>query len=666
MKFGWIVGLLFVFQLGWAQWKPDIRCIYVFANGNCRITWKSYNGNPSGFIRYELYQSNKKTGPYALVHTQTQISTTNYTDTGCNAQMQSYFYFIKGVTGNSITPQELHSDTLQSIYTTAVYATALPYLQLSFNRLSLNYWPGAIHTFSVEREFPKGIFKLIGKTPEPNFKDTLSICKDSLGYRIRIQDSLGCTSQSNRFQIEARDTKDPDEPKWDSITVMPNGHTLLTWSIPKDADISGYRIQYKNNNGINSPLQLIPGRFNQTFEWSNAKADSQSVALYVGAQDSCGRTSTISYNSKTVFLKTQLLACQQQLLLEWTPYTSPVIPDRVSYTLYQSVNESPWYAIAQTTLTQYRIDGFDTHQNAKFFIRAFTSAKNSSSSSNISTFTAVTLPDFSLHFNRIEPLENDGVCIAFSHPLHPSIRWVELSYSKNLTTWQTLYQVATPNHSYQVVNSSHLKPDPSLWFRLRLLDSCYQSFGNEAFKKWNWLNARISQFAPLYIDLNWSNHSSDTLLQVQSQIFRKNPQDAAWNLIESGSIQRYLDQPDSLSLLAGELHYKVLNLSANPQVSDSIWSQAIQVEPEGFFFIPNAFCPEGLNAVWRPIPYFIPARDYSLQIFNRAGTCVFETQLVNEGWNGYLASAGQYLYRISYKNSKQKAFVRSGTLTLLR
>ena len=119
-------------------------------------------------------------------------------------------------------------------------------------------------------------------------------------------------------------------------------------------------------------------------------------------------------------------------------------------------------------------------------------------------------------------------------------------------------------------------------------------------------------------------------------------------------------------MLFRSLHYKVLNLSANPQVSDSVWSQAIQVEPEGFFFIPNAFCPEGLNAVWRPIPYFIPARDYFLQIFNRAGTCVFETQLVNEGWNGYLASAGQYLYRISYKNSKQKAFVRSGTLTLLR
>ena len=136
------------------------------------------------------------------------------------------------------------------------------------------------------------------------------------------------------------------------------------------------------------------------------------------------------------------------------------------------------------------------------------------------------------------------------------------------------------------------KPDPSLWFRLRLLDSCYQSFGSEALKKWNWLNARISQFAPLHVDLNWSNHSSDTLLQVQSQIFRKNPQDAAWNLIESGSIQRYLDQPDSLSLLAGELHYKVLNLSANPQVSDSVWSQAIQVEPEGFFLFQMPFAPK--------------------------------------------------------------------------
>jgi gliding motility-associated-like protein len=84
-------------------------------------------------------------------------------------------------------------------------------------------------------------------------------------------------------------------------------------------------------------------------------------------------------------------------------------------------------------------------------------------------------------------------------------------------------------------------------------------------------------------------------------------------------------------------------------------STYIIVEDEECFyslFIPNAFTPDGdgLNDIFRPVGERV--RLFNMQIFDRWGTMVFETDHIDQGWNGSYRNNGYYceagIYAIKY------------------
>jgi len=84
---------------------------------------------------------------------------------------------------------------------------------------------------------------------------------------------------------------------------------------------------------------------------------------------------------------------------------------------------------------------------------------------------------------------------------------------------------------------------------------------------------------------------------------------------------------------------------------------------------PNAFTPnnDGLNDTFCPISKGI--EKFSMQIFDRWGTLLFETSSPEMGWNGYFKGSpcpeGTYVYKASFKiNGVDKQ--HTGTMTLLQ
>ena len=60
----------------------------------------------------------------------------------------------------------------------------------------------------------------------------------------------------------------------------------------------------------------------------------------------------------------------------------------------------------------------------------------------------------------------------------------------------------------------------------------------------------------------------------------------------------------------------------------------------------------------------------SLQIYNRWGILLFQTESRNEGWDGRttageIAADGTYFYILNYKDKDEKQ-IKKGTLTLIR
>jgi len=103
-------------------------------------------------------------------------------------------------------------------------------------------------------------------------------------------------------------------------------------------------------------------------------------------------------------------------------------------------------------------------------------------------------------------------------------------------------------------------------------------------------------------------------------------------------------------------------------------SNEAEIIPAAVLYIPNAFTPngDGLNDTFGAVGEGIT--EYDMQIFNRWGNLIFESNEIKIRWDGYyhneMAPLGVYVYKISAKgpstNGKSKNLINeSGSVTLV-
>ncbi len=87
-------------------------------------------------------------------------------------------------------------------------------------------------------------------------------------------------------------------------------------------------------------------------------------------------------------------------------------------------------------------------------------------------------------------------------------------------------------------------------------------------------------------------------------------------------------------------------------------------------WIPSAFSPDGVNNVFRPHPRSELLADYNMQIYNRWGQKVFESNNQVYGWNGEFngksSPLGVYSYILTGKRQNGEDVFKKGTITLIR
>lgn len=109
-----------------------------------------------------------------------------------------------------------------------------------------------------------------------------------------------------------------------------------------------------------------------------------------------------------------------------------------------------------------------------------------------------------------------------------------------------------------------------------------------------------------------------------------------------------------------------------PDTNAVVYSRSnyVRVIPESKLFVPNAFTPNNnnLNEYFGPVGSYII--DYKMEIFNRWGEKLYETQNCMQGWNGKYMEAicqeGVYLYLIYARGIDGKVYNLKGNFTLLK
>jgi gliding motility-associated-like protein len=130
----------------------------------------------------------------------------------------------------------------------------------------------------------------------------------------------------------------------------------------------------------------------------------------------------------------------------------------------------------------------------------------------------------------------------------------------------------------------------------------------------------------------------------------------------------------------GEYDIILIAYDGLPRCADTVMVK-VKVDGKSALIMPNIFSPngDGSNDVFRPIPYEKDKMpdgsrniiEYSLQIFDRWGKLVFESNDFNTGWDGKRrggsqASDGVYFWIVKASGIDAQAYTLKGNVTLLR
>jgi gliding motility-associated-like protein len=180
----------------------------------------------------------------------------------------------------------------------------------------------------------------------------------------------------------------------------------------------------------------------------------------------------------------------------------------------------------------------------------------------------------------------------------------------------------------------------------------------------------ISAFEKPSADFNWSPQApvegmEDVLFINQSS---GDGLTSSWHFIANGG---YTAQAQNVSFGFGqEGIFPVALIVENAAGCADTIVKSVEVAPDFYFFIPNAFTVngDGRNDEFKPVMRGVKL--YSMMIFNRWGEQVFFTKNPEQGWDGSFHGASckedTYIWKVSLSTIHGKALEYNGNVTLLR
>jgi len=647
---------------------PDLRCLQVLANGDVKLIWISPPDPSNTFTSFEIYSSNSASSGFILIGTVSSLSITQFTHIGGNANLQSAYYFMK--TKFSINNSLLNSDTLKTIFLNCVQNTGSPAVKLIYSTIHQPKLPSTASNFDLVKEYPFGIWNNLASTPNLNYFDTISVCTASINYQAILQDNSGCFSSSNIQGGIYKDQKAPNQPFVDSISVLANGNTVLSWVVPRDLDVIKYQI-IKKTGAVDVAIANINGINNTSFTYTVNVADSDWVGMYVSAIDSCNNISTYDSIPRTIFLKTKYDSCAFKTDLSWTPYRN--IPNGLlEYRIYYSINGSAFLQVGATTQTTFTHTNVQPSANCCYFIRAINNTKTITSSSNRKCFFSnqPLAPGF-IYIRTATVIDKKTINLKLFLDSSKKFIGITIYRSSDAQTFIKLFTIANNGTAfYEVVDETADTKNTFYYYKAIVNDGC----GNERTKSQltKTILLKVAEDNEQFFTkhLSWNNYlgfnggvSGYNIYRVINDV--QNPMPIA---TKGPNDTTFTDDVNEEAPNGSKIQYivdAVEGIGGTYGFMETSKSNTQDVYIEGRLYVPTAFAPNGKNKIWLPITHFIDKTDYNVSIYNRWGAKVFETNDNTVGWDGKNAKPDVYVYLINYKNARGEFQQLKGTLILL-
>lgn len=647
----------------------QLKCISVEVSGAVSLSW--VNTSSSALFRsYHIYHSISAAGPYSLIDSVNTHSNQNYVHGSAGANTMNAFYYVelKSTNGNT----EL-SDTLRTIRLNVI-DPGDGYASLIWNATHSPRVTTNSGYYLIYRQFSFGAFTLIDsldvQVSSLNYLDEISICGDTVKYRVEVSDASGCKSVSSIDGDYFTDRIAPIAPSIDSVSVDGSGNAIVAWSPSPSNDTYAYII-YQTDGNTATPIDTVYG-ISSTFYASLLNATAGSQGFRIVAIDTCGNPCGAEPLQQTIFLLGELDPCSGSIDLSWNAYVNS--PGPVVYKVMFNENGGGDIVAGLTNGTSFTVGNLVSDSTYCFRIVAELSGVNATSTSNVICLTPdlPVVPLFS-YIRSVSVFPNNVVSVTAYADAAAEVKEYRLLRANSVNGVFVAVQSQPFAGLTEIQFTDEVSTDQVHFYRVASIDSC----GNDA------LSSQVAK--SVLLDSVSSGNFQNTF---------------AWNSFEywPGGISHYevyrsvdgvpenlplafiplsdsIYADDILHLIAsqGNFCYFIVAYEApgNPfGFSDTVRSNEICFREKSGVYIPNAFRPGGTNEKFNPSEYFMGLDGYSLQIYNRFGELVFETESPYEGWDGTVkghhSEGGVFVYRFKAKDEKGRKIEKFGSVTLIR
>ena len=688
----YIVALFAVFfvhgPIAWSQLNPPtLNCLSVDPDNNVILNWEQPSDPNMEFQSYHLFyiDANNINGPYGEIILDT-YNTTTYVHTGAFPGILPFCYYVvtesfDGTTTYFSTP----SDTLCTIFLSAIPSVGPEgFADLFWNSPYPFAAPPGL-SYQIWMEFPAGIWQMVATVPYGvnSYSHEISVCSEFLNFQVLLTAPDGCVFTSNVAGDFFSDLTPPDIPIVTGVSVLDNGDAEVTWEPSLAPDTQGY-IVYSCFNNIVTVLDTVYGQTNFVDILANTIAGP--VSYLVAAIDTCYSGNPPSPNTSptgdicnTSIHLTNLpyTLCADEITLHWTPYIGwPggvdhyevwYSTDGTSFSLLETVagNETSYVHVGfeQGLSPTYYVVGYDVTGNYSVNSRKITvpvAYPTAPGNVYISTATvtgphhvtvAVTMdPVVYSHYFKLERLE-DG-----------DDDWEEVNTLSAFSTAGLVY-----------FDSLDVKPSVySYTYRVIVSNTCDDVVDTSNVGKTILLTGVANESRQVNT-MVWTNYKDWEQGVDNYNVYRRIGLNGAEELLTTlgGSSTFFEDDVSDLYDTPGEFCYRVEALENTNSwgTSSSAFSNELCLTQPPRIWIPNAFMPGGYNEVFKPVITFADLQSYQLVIYSRWGDFVFESNNVDEGWDGTLGGKrveeGAYAYYLAIRDGRGQLYERKGTVIML-
>lgn len=649
-----------------------IQCIAVDSTGtSATVTWAIPSDTNNTFISYQINNSTTGAG-YTVGAPVTPDNVSSTVITGINANATPIYFFGQTNTTNG----DAVGDTVKSI-NLSVSGTNIALLQ--WNAMHKPNLPGFNGWYKIYWAYsPAYKWNLLDSTQSLSYSDTITVCKDSIRFKIIADNTLaGCQSVSNVVSGEFTNSTPPNPTFMDTVSVAGN-NVNISWFPSSSMDVAGYLI-YEYINGTVQVIDTVVGRNSTFFNCTTSNPDGGSVSFYVAPYDSCGNLCQYSTPQKTIYLQNTPDKCAQTNTLNWTPFID-LISGVGKYNIYESVNGGKFTLLASTDSTTYVQTGLNKIQTLCYYVQVVSKGNPKvTASSNIICYQTTLPPPPKFAYLQSATVINNSTQnqVNWYVDTNAGIDTFFVQRADSQTGFMTT--VGKPLAASHKVFYSFTDPTAnpnkqSYTYKVYCVDSCGAVTDSTNIGQTMFLTAVGNSTGQN--NISWNDYVQWQKGVSTYTIYRNEdngPFSPIITVAASGAGQNlYTDDVSSIITGQGVFGYYIKALEIQPSYPfiDTSISNIAYAYQDPRLYIPNAFNPNGVNKIFKPVGVFENLQNYDFSIFDRWGIQVFETTDVNQGWDGTYkgkkVEEDVYVYRIQYTSGKGEYFTQRGWVMMLK